>query len=250
MIDHSPANERSLVGDGSVYNWITSSEGLGGQYNVNEFGEESNTFAAMFTPYGIYDTIYGEQMLPASYGYLAAHTAQTQSTNSWKATAGADRGRVPGLKSLCQNLTNSIADSYQPRDGVAINPITNIKPHGLVLWGSRTLKNNALNGDLTATSFLNIRQLTNDVKRQVYVAAKSLTFEQNNDLLWIKFKNKLTPLLDNMVNSGGISAYDIKKKKTDKKATIKAIVRLYAIEPVEDWDITIELADSTTEILG
>ena len=132
----------------------------------------------------------------------------------------------------------------------AINPITNIKPYGLVLWGSRTLKNNVLNGDLTATSFLNIRQLTNDVKRQVYVAAKSLTFEQNNDLLWIKFKNKLTPLLDSMVNSGGISAYDIKKKKTDKKATIKAVVRLYAIEPVEDWDITIELADSTTEILG
>lgn len=250
LIDHSPANERPLVGNNSVYANVSGSSGLGGQYNVNEFGEESNTFAAMFTPYGIYNTIYGDQMLPASYGYLVAHAAQAQFTNAWVATAGVNRGRVPGLIALCQNLTNAIADSYQPRGGVAINPITNIKPYGLVLWGSRTLKNNVLNGDLTATSFLNIRQLTNDVKRQVYVAAKSLTFEQNNDLLWIKFKNKLTPLLDSMVNSGGISAYDIKKKKTDKKATIKAVVRLYAIEPVEDWDITIELADSTTEILG
>ena len=53
-----------------------------------------------------------------------------------------------------------------------------------------------------------------------------------------------------MVNAGAISAYEIKKQKTDKKATIKATVRLYAIEPVEDWDITIELADSTTEVLG
>ena len=53
-----------------------------------------------------------------------------------------------------------------------------------------------------------------------------------------------------MINGNGISAYEIKRQSTTKKATVKAVVRLYAIEPVEDWDITIELADSTTEILG
>jgi hypothetical protein len=135
-------------------------------------------------------------MLPASFGYLSAFAAQVSQYNGWLATAGVTRGAIPGLKALCQNVTNAMADSYQPRDSIAINPITNIKPYGLVIWGARTLKDNKLAGDLTATSFLNVRQISNDTKRQVFVAAKSLTFEQNNEISWIRFKNKLTPLLD------------------------------------------------------
>ena len=189
-------------------------------------------------------------MLPASFGYLAAYAKQVNLTNNWLATAGVDRGTVPYLKALCQNVTNAIAESYTPRDGVAINPITNIKPYGLIIWGARTLKDNAKEGDLVATSFLNIRQITNDVKRQIWVAAKSLTFEQNSEILWIRFKSKITPLLDNMVNANGLSTYEIRKQKSDKRATVKAVIRLYAIEPVEDWDITVELADSTTVVLG
>lgn len=252
LIDHTPNNYRPLVATDprSVYSAVAGQGGFGKTSRSNSLGEDANTFAAIFTPYGIYETESGDVMLPASYGYLAAFAAQAQSSNNWLATAGCNRGYVPGLKSLCQNVTNAMADSYQPRNGVSINAITNIKPYGLVIWGARTLKDNAKKGNLTATSFLNIRQLTNDVKRQVWVASKYLTFEQNSDLLWIKFKNKITPLLDNMINGNGISAYEIKRQSTTKKATVKAVVRLYAIEPIEDWDITIELADSTTEILG
>ena len=252
IIDHTPNNQRPLVATStsSVYYAVAGQGGFAKVNRSNSLGEDANTFASMYTPYGIYETSMGDAMLPASYGYLAAMAAQAQSSNNWLATAGVTRGQVPGLKALCQNVTNAMADSYQPRDGVAVNAITNIKPYGLVIWGARTLKDNAKKGDLTATSFMNIRQLTNDVKRQVWVAAKTLTYEQNNDILWIKFKNKITPLLDNMINGNGISAYEIKRQSTTKKATVKAVVRLYAIEPVEDWDITIELADSTTEILG
>lgn len=250
LIDHTPNNTRTMVANNSASVYKEVETQVGGQ-NLNLVtGEDPYTFGAMFTPYGIYNTFMGDIMLPASYGYLVALAYQSQNSNNWQATAGVTRGQIPGLKALCQNLTNAIADSYQPRNSVSINAITNIKPYGLVIWGARTLKNNRNPGDLTATSFLNIRQITNDVKRQVWVAAKTLTYESNNDLLWIKFNNKITPLLDNMVNAGAISAYEIKKQKTDKKATIKATVRLYAIEPVEDWDITIELADSTTEVLG
>jgi phage tail sheath protein FI len=135
-------------------------------------------------------------MLPASFGYLAALGMSTQVNGSWAAAAGVARGSVPGLVSLCQNVTNAIADSYSNRDSISINPITNIKPYGLLIWGNRTLKNNAKKGDLTATSFLSVRQLTNDVKRIVWVAAKTLTFEQNNDVLWINFKSKIIPTLD------------------------------------------------------
>ena len=251
LIDHTPNNDRTLLAldTNSVYakviDWADT-------YTVNTLGEDAFTYGAMFTPYGVYNCISVNKqiMLPASFGYLAALAASVQTNGNWMAAAGVQRGSVPNLISLSQNLTNAIADSYQPRDGIAINPITNIKPYGLTIWGNRTLKNNAKAGDLTATSFLSIRQLTNDVKRTVWVAAKTLTFEQNSDLLWINFKSKIIPTLDQMVSGSGLSGYDINKQKTNKKATVKAVIRLYAIEPVEDWDITIELADSSTEIAG
>ena len=49
-----------------------------------------------------------------------------------------------------------------------------------------------------------------------------------------------------MATGNGINGYKIIRAKTDKKATIKAIIRIYPIEAVEDFDITIELADSFT----
>lgn len=251
LIDHTPNNERTLLAlvENSVYAKVTD---WADTYVVNSLGEDAFTYGAMFTPYGVYNcTTVGKQvMLPASHGYLSALAASVQTNGNWMAAAGVQRGAVPNLVALSQNLTNAIADSYEPRDGIAINPITNIKPYGLTIWGNRTLKNNAKAGDLTATSFLSIRQLTNDVKRTVWVAAKTLTFEQNSDLLWINFKSKIIPTLDQMVSGSGLSGYEIKKQKTTKKATVKAVIRLYAIEPVEDWDITIELADSSTEIAG
>ena len=248
LIDHTPNNKRVVSGEDSLYESVQTY--FSDTMESDTFKEDCNTFATMFTPYGVYETFKYDQMLPASFGYLKSFAIQSNQYNGWLATAGVTRGRVVGLKSLCQNITNAVADSCQPRDGIAINPITNVRPYGLTLWGARTLKNNALAGDLTATSFLNIRNITSDVKRQVYVAAKTLTFEQNSDILWIKFKNKVTPLLDTMINSNAISSYSLKRQKTDLKATVKAVVRLYAIEPVEDWDITIELADSSTDVVG
>ena len=44
--------------------------------------------------------------------------------------------------------------------------------------------------------------------------AKTLTFEQNSDLLWIHFKSKIIQTLDQMVSGSGISGYEIKKQKT------------------------------------
>ena len=251
LIDHTPNNERTLfaIGANSVFAKATA---WARTPVVNKLGEDAYTYAAMFTPYGVYNcsTVNKQVMLPASHGYLSSLAASVQVNGNWMAAAGVNRGSVPNLISLCQNLTNAIADSYQNRDAISINPITNIKPYGLTIWGNRTLKNNAKKGDLTATSFLSIRQLTNDVKRTVWVAAKTLTFEQNSDILWINFKSKIMPTLDQMVSGSGITKYEIKKQATTKKATVKAVVRLYAIEPVEDWDITIELADSYTDIAG
>ena len=115
-----------------------------------------------------------EVELPASFAYLiAAANCFATGVNNWSAIAGASRGTIPYLKSLKEHYTEAqINDILQTRDKVAINPIATINPFGDIIWGNRTLFNNAINGNLTASSFLNIRNLVSDVKKTVFKAAR------------------------------------------------------------------------------
>ena len=90
--------------------------------------------------------------------------------------------------------------------------------------------------------------LSNDVKKQIYTAAKELMFERYSTQLWLNFKAKVTPLLDKMVTGNGLSNYDLRKVSTNKKATIKIVVTLYCLEAVENFDVTLNISDSTVEL--
>lgn len=211
-------------------------------------GEDAKKYGAIFTPWGKYQlqTINEITSFPASFAYLKCLAASTKTNANWYAISGVTRGQVPNLLGLNQKLSGALADQLQSREGISINPITNIRPYGYCIWGNRTLYKNV--DDLTASSFLNIRMLTNDVKKVVYSAAKKLTFELNSDILWLNFKSQIEPTLEEMRTGNGLSNYKIIKLASTKKSTITCKIRLYAIEAVEDWDITVELADSYTSI--
>ena len=248
LVDHTNNSTRTLqTTAGSVY--ANLSAYVKNSRTITRKGgdsEDSYTYGAMFTPYAIYKLSTQnntQHTLPASFGYLSAFAASTQVNPNWYAVAGVSRGIPSGLIGLSQNITNTIADLYQPRNNVAINCITNIKPYGYTIWGNRTLKNNSADGDLKALSFLNIRVLTCDLKKTLYQACKRYTFENNTDITWLNFKSQIEPVLAKMLSGNGIASYQIIKVATTKKATIEAIIRLVPIEPVEDWFITIELTD-------
>lgn len=250
LVDYTDQkNSRTLNpnDNNSVYKSLSTYEQA--KFTILRTGGESEdayTYAAMFAPYGTYRLSImnnGEFILPASFGYLSALATSTQSNPNWYAIAGVSRGIPSSLVGLSQNMTNAIADLYQPRDGVSINCITNIKPYGYTIWGNRTLKDNSVDGDLKALSFLNIRVLTSDLKKVLYQACKRYTFENNTDIMWLNFKSQIEPTLAKMLSGNGIASYQIIKVATTKKATVEAIIRLVPIEPVEDWYITIELTD-------
>lgn len=228
----------------------------------NDKGEIPNSangkYGAMFTPWCTFQFPKWDSKkntpltsMPGSLAYLLAFASSISANNAnWLAAAGASRGGVPYLEAPLVVLSEDDVAEYQRTNdnntGVSINPITNINPYGVIVWGNRTLNLNA--SGLIASSFLNIRQLCNDIKKTLYIACKSITFEQNSDLLWIKFKSMITPLLDQMQTGDGISGYQISKKKSTKKATLTAVIRIYPIEAVEDFDITLELADEDTTV--
>lgn len=217
-------------------------------------------FGTMFTPYMNFvrttkdDTIVGQSYNPqiemsGTYAYLMCLANSIKVNPAWLAVAGAARGLVPNLQQVATNtpISNGNADKMQPRDGISINAITEIKPYGYTIWGNRTLKNNGTAGNLKATSFLNIRNLVCDIKKVAYSTARALTFEQNNDILWINFQSKLTPTLDRMKSGYGISGYKIVRntehEKANEKATLCANIIIYPTYAVEDFYITVVLTD-------
>ena len=243
IIDHTNNVKRAIIPDGSSTVFDVACE---------YFKDKNPTaiYGTMFTPwYRCNCNSIGQTLeMPASLAYLTAFAQSLKNYPNFLATAGAVRGVVPNFVSPCQLITNALADSYQPRNNVSINAITNIKPYGNLIWGNRTLKNNAVAGNLTAQSFLNVRNMSSDIKKVVYTTSKSLTFEQNNDITWGNFKAKIVPTLDKLQAGNGISGYQILKLKTTEKAKIVALIRIFPIEPVEDFDITIELSDAGVSI--
>lgn len=242
LIDHSNKPSRALypVSDSTtVYYALT-----------NSTTAVTSTYATMFTPWGVYNcpTSVGQEEMPASFGYLASLAKAIQTNSNWLAMAGVSRGIVPNLVALSTDakLSNAIADAYQPRTGKSLNAITNIRPYGLTIWGNRTLKNNTTN--LTATSFLNIRNLVSDVKKVTYSAALSLMYEHNSDVLWSRFKALIAPTLDQMTTGYGLSGYQIIKGTTTEKAKLVASIKLYPMYAIEDFEITVVMSDEEVTV--
>ena len=255
LIDHPS----TLKNSSEVHNWMIS---------VN------SSYAAAFSPW-CSNTMYNSgtkanpvyPLLPPSFSFLATYANSIKSNPAWLSAAGAFRGAVPGLVKvgikygekdidILQNRVTTYSggqESFGEGDnvGVSCNPICNIEPFGIIVWGNRTGLLNGADG-LKATSFLNIRNLACDVKKTMWKAARRYTFEQNTLRLWLNFCSQIRPLLDQAKTGEGISAYKFVQEETSAKARLKARVIIVPIEAVEDFELSFVLDDSveTEESVG
>ncbi len=194
---------------------------------------------------------------PGSFHYLACFMNSIKSGFAeWYAAAGYTRG-VAGytIDYTTVKLGEIAINALEPRKLVdeedtlqpnfACNVIANFRG-SYYLWGNRTA-HPLDTSDLVASHFLNIRQLCTTIKKQLYVACRRFTFDPNSDTLWINFVNSIKPTLEVMKADQGIRDYKILKVYTDKKATLKAKIRIIPIEAVEDFDLEVSLEDSFGE---
>lgn len=196
-----------------------------------------------------------EKDFDAGVAYILAFlNSRNKFGAEWLAVAGSRKGAIPVAGLTAGDLTESEIDDMQPRevevaDTVSVNPICNVTPWGVRIWGNRTaLPLQSIKGTtkygLVASSFANIRVLICDIKKALYKAARGQQFEQNTDVLWVNFTSEVNQLLEQMVQSYGIAGYKWIRTETKERAKLTAILRIVPIEPVEDFDLTIELADS------
>lgn len=223
----------------------------------SSIGEEG-AYCALTVPSVYYAVGNGTKKFPAAFHYLACFMRSISlGYPEWFAAAGYTRGvssyvidhtsvKLGEIAIGALEPRNLVDDPQKLQPPFACNVIANFRG-SYYLWGNRTaaaLQAAAGGGDLTADDFLNIRQLCSTLKKQVYVSCRRFTFDPNSDTLWINFVNSITPTLDAMKAGEGIRDYKIVKIYTDKKATLKARIRIIPIEAVEDFDITIALEDS------
>ena len=221
----------------------------------------NGAYCALTVPSVYYKTADGTLKMPGAFHYLSCFMSSLNSGFAeWYAAAGYTRG-VSGrtIDHTSVKLGEIAINALEPRnykDGdthpnFACNVIANFRG-SYYLWGNRTAfgignVNDTKKGDLVAHHFLNIRQLCTTIKKQLYVACRRFTFDPNSDTLWFNFVNAVTPTLDRMKADQGIRDYKILKVYTDKKATMKAKIRIIPIEAVEDFDLEISLEDSFGE---
>ena len=205
---------------------------------------------------------YGDnRKFPAAFHYLSCFM-QSLATGfaEWYAAAGYTRGiSKHNVKTTSVKLGEIAINTLEPRyllggegrvePAFACNVIAYFRG-SYYLWGNRTahkLDPKESGGDLVASSFLNIRHLCTTIKKQLYVACRRFTFDPNSDTLWINFVNAIRPTLEAMKADQGVRDYRVLKVFTDKKATLKAKIRIIPIEAVEDFDLEISLEDSFGE---
>lgn len=177
----------------------------------------------------------------------------------WLAIAGATRGALPVVTSV-GTISEDALDKMQPtvydKDQIiAVNPICDVRPWGVRIWGNRTALPNtnieasagtydSTQDQLVATSFANIRVALCDIKKALYKASRHYQFEQNSDVLWVNFTSDVNPLLEELKQSYGIAGYRWFRQESTERAKISALLRVTFLESIEDFDLTIELRDS------
>lgn len=228
--------------------------------------------AACFYPWGTYVMNFSNSKIlemPASFGYLVAFAYSIQVNEDWLSASGVSRGYIPNLKSLNFMIGDSFmhilqGDEYAWQEEgiisrfypIRINPIMFKGTYGNRIWGDRVFSwynsaeaNAITESNISYKEYLNVRVLLCDIKKQIYASAVRMTFEPNDDITWINFKGLINNLLDRMQNSRGINWYAWQREYTEKKATIKATLLIRPIEPVEDFEINVQLTDQDATVI-
>lgn len=244
-------------------------KGTDGDFYVDEEKQFAGKYViAFYAKGGIHKIVEGEKdyntVITPGEAYLLAYLDSIRKGRAeWLAVAGATGGAIPGNYEVDGFLKESEIDSMQLRTynvdaPIAINPICNMNPWGMRIWGNRTCLPNmnvgvgegvalvpdANSDQLVASSFANVRVLICDIKKAMYKASRQYQFEQNSDVLWVNFQSSINTLLEEMKQSYGIAAYRWEREETTERAKLKAKLKIVPIEPVEDFDLSIELSDS------
>ena len=159
----------------------------------------------------------------------------------WFAPAGLNRGLAgPQVVRADVRLNKNQRDVlYAGR----VNPIATFVQQGVVIWGQKTLQFRQ-----SALDRINIRRLLLQVRRLVSAASLTLVFEQNDQTLRDQFLAKVEPLLLQIQNQRGLTAFNVvmdDSNNTSDTIDRNVLVGKIQLQPTR----TAEFIDLTFQVL-
>ncbi len=172
---------------------------------VNNFKSRgmNSSFAAAYFP----DVVVQDQstnnlvVSPPTVAALGAFSLNDAVAHPWFAPAGFTRGALDAVESSVVKLSRKNLDDLYDAD---INPITSFPGTGLVIWGQKTLLE-----DASALDRVNVRRLLINIRRAVRNVANSLLFEPNRQETLDKFNALVNPIMQRVQEQGGVDRYKV-----------------------------------------
>lgn len=216
------------------------------------FKDIDSSYCAAYAPW-VYIKLMdrSNKWMPPSYAFLSALAASLINNPIWYPPAGVDRASLPNVIRTEYEIGESLFNEWQNNDVQAINPIMKMRNYGYVIFGQRTLYVAESANAQSSLKSVNVRITANEIKRAIFNACISLTFEQNILRTWNEFKSALAPTLNDMKNNRGLTDYlvimdnNTTTEQDIQENRVRGIVRVSIVNAVEHFDIGFNLEPSS-----
>jgi len=158
----------------------------------------------------------------------------------WFAPAGLNRGTAnSSIVKADIKLTKGNRDTlYEGR----VNPIATFIQEGVVIWGQKTIQQRQ-----SALDRINVRRLLLQVQRLIAAASRTLVFEQNDQVLRDQFLSRVEPILLQIQNQRGLTAFKVVMDDTNNnndtldRNTLVGKIQLKPTPTAEYIDLTFQV---------
>lgn len=131
------------------------------------------------------------------------------SSQKWFPPAGVTRATARVVKKPDYEIGSVILNNWQNDNTSRVNPIMKLKQYGYVIYGQYTALPAIDMNTHSALESLNVRLISNVVKKKIFDVCLNMAFEPNTATLWLKFFSQMDEFLRYMQYNNGVYDYKI-----------------------------------------
>jgi len=154
----------------------------------------------------------GTVLMPPSFVFLytmLSNLINNTEAQKWFPPAGVTRATARVVVRPLYEIGSVLLDKWENNTLARVNPIMKLKNYGYVIYGQYTAYVAQDENTHSALESLNVRLISNCVKKQIFNTCLKLTFEPNNSSLWMKFYDAMDKYLLFMKRNDGVYDYRI-----------------------------------------
>jgi len=172
------------------------------------------SYAAAYWPWLQVTDSNSQQLawIPASTMIPGVYANNDRTSEAWFAPAGINRGGLGSVRQAERKLTQANRDTLYTGK---VNPIATFPGRGVVVFGQKTLQNQA-----SALDRVNVRRLLIELKSYISQVSDNLVFEQNTAATRNTFLSQVNPYLESVQQRQGLFAFKVVMNDTNNTADV------------------------------